>query len=54
VSFVGDRQRITVSGAAPVPMLIDAPNARSIRIGETVGIEADPAAIRFVAEDARP
>jgi putative spermidine/putrescine transport system ATP-binding protein len=54
VSFVGDRQRVTVSGAAGIPMLIDAPNTRSIRIGETVGIEADPAAIRFVAEDARP
>ena len=36
------------------PLLIDAPNTRSIRIGETVGIEADPAAIRFVAEDTRP
>jgi putative spermidine/putrescine transport system ATP-binding protein len=54
VSFVGDRQRVTVSGAARIPILIDAPNTRSIRIGETVGIEADPAAIRFVAEDSRP
>jgi putative spermidine/putrescine transport system ATP-binding protein len=54
VSFVGDRQRITVSGAAAIPMLIDAPNTRSIRIGEMVGIEVDPAAIRFVAEDTRP
>ena len=48
VSFVGDRQRLTVSGAAARPLLIDAPNTLQVAIGERVGLAVDPQAIRIL------
>uniref|UniRef100_E6VJP7 ABC transporter related protein n=1 Tax=Rhodopseudomonas palustris (strain DX-1) TaxID=652103 RepID=E6VJP7_RHOPX len=50
VSFVGDRQRIVVSGAAARPLAIDAPNALPIRGGDRIGLVADPEAIRLLPE----
>jgi putative spermidine/putrescine transport system ATP-binding protein len=48
VSFVGDRQRLTVSGAASKPIMVDAPNALSVKPGDRVGLKVDPAAIRLL------
>jgi putative spermidine/putrescine transport system ATP-binding protein len=48
VSFIGDRQRLTVSGAAAKPMLVDAPNAIAVKAGDRVGLSVDPAAIRLL------
>lgn len=52
VSFVGDRQRLTVSGAAARPLLIDAPNTLQVAIGERVGLAVDPLAIRILPGEA--
>lgn len=48
VSFVGDRQRLTVSGATPRPLLIDANNTLDIKVGERIGLVVDPHAIRVL------
>ena len=48
VSFIGDRQRLTVSGAAAKPILVDAPNSLSIRAGDRIGLSVDSAAIRLL------
>ncbi len=48
VSFVGDRQRLTVSGAATKPLLVDAPNSIAVKPGDRVGLGVDPAAIRLL------
>lgn len=50
VSFVGDRQRVVVSGAAARPLAIDAPNALPIRGGDRIGLVVDPEAIRLLPE----
>jgi putative spermidine/putrescine transport system ATP-binding protein len=48
VSFVGDRQRLTVSNATERPLLIDAPNTIEVKIGERIGLTVDPRAIRLL------
>ena len=37
VSFVGDRQRLTVSGAADRPIMVDVPNTLMVKVGDRVG-----------------
>ena len=49
VSFVGDRQRVNVTGAADTPILIDAPNSLAITPGEQVGVGASAGAVRLLA-----
>lgn len=49
VSFVGDRQRVSVSGAADKPILIEASNRLAISPGEHVGVAADAGAVRLLA-----
>ncbi len=51
VSFIGDRQRLTVSGAAQRPLMIDAPNTLGIKVGERIGLKIDPAAIRVLPRE---
>jgi putative spermidine/putrescine transport system ATP-binding protein len=51
VSFVGDRQRLTVSGAAQRSLMIDAPNTLEVKIGERIGLKIDPAAIRVLPRE---
>jgi putative spermidine/putrescine transport system ATP-binding protein len=48
VSFVGDRQRLTVSGATARPIIVDAPNAVAVKAGDRVGLRIEPAAIRLL------
>ncbi|MGO8924418.1 MAG: ABC transporter ATP-binding protein [Xanthobacteraceae bacterium] len=52
VSFVGDRQRASISGAAPKPIMADVPNSVVIRAGDRVGLTVDVAAIRLLPGDA--
>ncbi len=48
VTFVGDRQRVVVSGATARPLLVDASNAIEVKPGERVGLAVAPAAIRLL------
>jgi putative spermidine/putrescine transport system ATP-binding protein len=51
VSFVGDRQRLTVSGLSNRPIMVDAPNTLSIKSGERIGLSIAPEAIRLLPAD---
>jgi putative spermidine/putrescine transport system ATP-binding protein len=51
VSFVGDRQRLTVSGVSSKPIMVDAPNTLTVRRGERVGLSIAPEAIRLLPAD---
>ncbi len=48
VSFVGDRQRLTVTGAAAKPLAVDVPNTISVAAGDRVGLSVEPSAIRVL------
>ena len=48
VSFVGDRQRASISGAASKAIMADVPNMITINPGDFVGLSVDPAAIRLL------
>ena len=48
VSFIGDRQRLTIAGAAARPIMVDAPNTIAVKPGDRVGLTVDPAAIRLL------
>jgi putative spermidine/putrescine transport system ATP-binding protein len=51
VSFVGDRQRASISGAAEKPLTVDVPNSIAIAAGDRVGLSVDPAAVRLLPGD---
>jgi putative spermidine/putrescine transport system ATP-binding protein len=51
VSFIGDRQRMIVSGAANRPLTVDAPNTIRAKIGERVGLSIAPDAVRLLPPD---
>jgi putative spermidine/putrescine transport system ATP-binding protein len=51
VSFVGDRQRATISGAASKPIMADVPNTIAIKAGDRVGLSVEPGAIRLLPGD---
>ncbi len=53
VSFVGDRQRLAVTGAAPRLLMIDAPNALSINVGDRIGLSIAPQDVRVLPGEAR-
>ncbi|MBV9532011.1 MAG: TOBE domain-containing protein, partial [Bradyrhizobium sp.] len=48
VSFVGDRQRVIVSGAAHKALTVDAPNTKEAKAGERIGLLIAPDAIRLL------
>jgi putative spermidine/putrescine transport system ATP-binding protein len=48
VSFIGDRQRMLVSGAAGKLLAIDAPNSVKASVGERIGLVVAPDAIRLL------
>jgi len=50
MSFVGDRLRLTVIGAAPKALIIDAPNTISVQPGQTIGLAIAKSAIRLLPE----
>ena len=51
VSFIGDRQRVIVSGASDKPLTVDAPNTIQAKVGERVGLSIAPEAIRLLPPD---
>jgi putative spermidine/putrescine transport system ATP-binding protein len=48
VSFIGDRQRIVVSGASDKFLNVDAPNTIKARTGERIGLSIMPEAVRLL------
>src|SRR6202043_616112 len=48
VSFIGDRQRVIVSGAASKLLTVDAPNTVLAKAGEQVGLLIAPDAVRLL------
>jgi putative spermidine/putrescine transport system ATP-binding protein len=48
ISFVGDRQRASVSGAADKPILVDVQNSMAVSAGDNVGLAVEPDAIRLL------
>jgi putative spermidine/putrescine transport system ATP-binding protein len=51
VSFVGDKQRIIITGASDKPLVVDAPNSIIARVGERVGLSIAPDAVRLLTEE---
>jgi putative spermidine/putrescine transport system ATP-binding protein len=52
VSFIGDRQRIVVSGASDKLLVIDAPNQTAVNTGDQVGLSIAPDAVRLLPSEA--
>ena len=48
VSFIGDRQRLVVSGASNRLLTVDAPNTVQVRPGERIGLSISPDAARLL------
>ncbi|WGS18659.1 MULTISPECIES: ABC transporter ATP-binding protein [unclassified Bradyrhizobium] len=48
VSFVGDRQRLVVSGASTKPLNVDAPNTVQAKAGDRIGLSIAPEALRLL------
>ena len=48
VSFIGDRQRLVVSGVSDKPLNVDASNAIKVRAGERIGLLIAPEAVRLL------
>src|SRR5438128_8891327 len=48
VSFIGDRQRLVVSGASDRLLTVDAPNTLRARPGERIGLSISPDAVRLL------
>jgi putative spermidine/putrescine transport system ATP-binding protein len=48
ISFIGDRQRLTVGGATPMSLTIDAPNSLNLKTGDRIGLAIAPNAIRLL------
>lgn len=53
VSFIGDRQRLTVTGAADRPIVVEAPNSLAVEAGQRVGLGIEPCTVRLLPEDRR-
>jgi putative spermidine/putrescine transport system ATP-binding protein len=51
VSFIGDRQRVIVSGASSKPLTVDAPNTIAAKAGDRVGLNIAPSAIRLLPSE---
>jgi putative spermidine/putrescine transport system ATP-binding protein len=51
VSFGGDRQRLTVSGATQRPLVIDAANTVEVKVGQRVGLAIEARAVRLLPKE---
>jgi len=47
-SFIGDRQRLVVSGASNRLLTVDAPNTVQAKSGERIGLSISPSAVRLL------
>jgi putative spermidine/putrescine transport system ATP-binding protein len=48
VSFIGDRQRLVVSGASNRLLTVDAPNTVQVKPGERIGLSISPSSVRLL------
>ena len=48
VSFIGDRQRLVVSGASKKLLTVDAPNTVQVTLGERIGLSISPDVVRLL------
>ena len=48
VNFIGDRQRLVVSGASNKPLTVDAPNKVEAKVGARIGLSIAPNAVRLL------
>jgi putative spermidine/putrescine transport system ATP-binding protein len=53
VSFLGDRQRLNVSGVATRPITAEVANSFDVKVGEQVGVSIHPQAIRLLPGEER-
>jgi putative spermidine/putrescine transport system ATP-binding protein len=53
VSFVGDRQRLIVTGAADRPLVVSVTSSIDVKTGERVGLAIEPDAVRLLPGDER-
>jgi putative spermidine/putrescine transport system ATP-binding protein len=51
ISFIGDRQRLIVSGTFDKPLTVDASNTIQVKTGERVGLAIAPEAVRLLPTD---
>jgi putative spermidine/putrescine transport system ATP-binding protein len=51
ISFIGDRQRIVVSGASDKLLTIDAPNKAVVKTGDRVGLSIALEAVRLLPKE---
>ncbi|WP_342727893.1 ABC transporter ATP-binding protein [Bradyrhizobium sp. B097] len=51
VSFIGDRQRIVVSGASSKPLNVDAPNTIHAKVGDRIGLSIAADAVRLLPSE---
>ena len=51
VSFIGDKQRLVVTGAADRPLTIDAPNTIGVKPGDRVGLSIPRDAVRLLPSE---
>lgn len=51
VSFIGDRQRLVISGASSRLLTVDAPNTVQVRPGERIGLSISPDAVRLLPSE---
>jgi len=51
VSFIGDRQRLVVSGASSKLLTVDAPNTVQAKAGERIGLLISPDAVRLLPNE---
>ncbi|MEI9806203.1 MAG: ABC transporter ATP-binding protein [Pseudolabrys sp.] len=48
INFTGDRQRLSVTGTASKPIMVDAPNTLNVKVGDRVGLSIESSAIRLL------
>jgi putative spermidine/putrescine transport system ATP-binding protein len=48
IGFIGDRQRMVVSGACAKPLTVEAPNTVKAEVGDRVGLLIAPDAVRLL------
>ena len=48
IGFIGDRQRMVVSGACAKPLTVEAPNTVKAELGDRVGLLIAPDAVRLL------
>ena len=51
VSFIGDRQRLVISGVSSKLLTVDAPNTVQAKVGERIGLSISPDVVRLLPSE---